>query len=99
MSKWLLGFLTIVLMINSAGCTGAAEKPAEAKPNPAGEVRANLWTRKKGVDWTQFLGPTGDSKSPETGILTQWPRQGPRIVWQRRLGISYGIGSVSNGRL
>ena len=52
-----------------------------------------------GVDWPRFLGPTGDSKSPETGILTDWGQCGPPLVWHRPLGTSYGIGSVSRGRL
>jgi outer membrane protein assembly factor BamB len=50
------------------------------------------------TDWPQFLGPTGDGKSPETGILTDWGDAGPPIVWQRELGESYGIGTVSRGR-
>ena len=58
----------------------------------------NLATRKRGVDWAQFLGPTGDSKSPETGIITDWPEAGPRLVWQLKIGEGYGIGSVSRGR-
>lgn len=52
----------------------------------------------KGVDWPQFLGPTGDSKSPETGILTHWGENGPPVVWHREVGTSYGIGSVAAGR-
>ncbi|HTN75457.1 MAG TPA: PQQ-binding-like beta-propeller repeat protein, partial [Pirellulaceae bacterium] len=59
---------------------------------------ASLWTRKAGVDWPTFLGPTGDSKSPERGILTNWAEKPLRIVWQRKLGEGYGIGSVSQGR-
>lgn len=58
---------------------------------------ANLGTRKKGVDWPHFLGPTRDSKSSETG-LAPWPEAGPRIVWQLEIGSGYGIGSVSRGR-
>jgi len=60
--------------------------------------RGDLWTRKRGVDWPKFLGPTGDSKSSETGLPMKWPESGPRIVWQRPLGEGYGIGSVSRGR-
>lgn len=58
----------------------------------------NIATRMPGVDWPSFLGPNRDSKSPETGILKQWPATGLPIVWQRVLQESYGIGSVSNGR-
>ena len=49
-------------------------------------------------NWPCFLGPNGDGKSPEKGILTDWPEAGPPVVWTRILGISYGIGSVSRGR-
>lgn len=59
----------------------------------------NLWTREVGVDWPTFLGPTGDSKSSEKGLITPWPAEGPRIVWKRELGVGYGIGSISKGRL
>jgi len=66
------------------------EEPAESP---------NLWTRTSGVDWATFLGPTGDSKSTETGILTQWPAKGLRLVWHKLLGTSYGAPTVSRGRL
>lgn len=58
----------------------------------------DIGTRTKGSNWPQFLGPTGDSKSLEKGILTKWPKDGLRIVWQRELGTSYDIGTVSQGR-
>jgi len=58
----------------------------------------NLATRTGGEDWPRFLGPTRDSKSSEKGILTDWPDGGPKIIWKRSLGTSYGIGSVSRGR-
>ncbi len=51
-----------------------------------------------GVDWPRFLGPSGDSRSPETGIATAWGPCGPPLVWQRKLGRGYGIGSVARGR-
>ena len=72
---------------------------------PAGEVRSeavklpDLGTRKQGSDWPCFLGPTGDSKSAETGIITAWKAGSPRIVWQKPLGTSYGAPSISRGRL
>jgi outer membrane protein assembly factor BamB len=67
--------------------------PVEAQAVP------DLGTRRSGEDWPNFLGPYGNSKSAETGMLTPWPESGPPIVWQRRLGTSYGIGSISRGRL
>ena len=49
-------------------------------------------------DWAQFLGPTADGKSAETGLLTPWPDDGPEIVWAKRLTESYSIGSVADGK-
>ncbi len=85
----------------------ASPAPPAADPAPAStaansaELDAavpNLAKRRQGFDWPQFLGPTGDSKSREKGILTNWPEAGPRLVWQRKIGEGYGIGSVSRGR-
>jgi outer membrane protein assembly factor BamB len=73
---------------------------AVKEPHPDdGNLPSNLWTRKTGDDWPTFLGPTGDSKSTEVGILKEWPEAGPRVVWQRRLGEGYGIGSIARGRI
>jgi outer membrane protein assembly factor BamB len=67
---------------------------------PSGEApRGDLRTRTRGSDWPRFLGPTGDSKSTEKGILTKWPPRGPRMVWQRRLGEGYAAPTISRGRL
>jgi outer membrane protein assembly factor BamB len=77
----------------------AAQPAAQSSAEPAAQPAVpNLGTRKRGVDWPCFLGPTRDSKSTETGLVTPWPKEGPRIVWQRPLGEGYGIGSVSRGR-
>jgi outer membrane protein assembly factor BamB len=69
------------------------------KVTAAGELPPDLWTRQQGVDWPAFLGPTGDSKSTETGILTKWEGGIPRIVWQQPLGTGYGAPTISFGRL
>ena len=53
----------------------------------------------QGSDWPCFLGPTGDSKSSERGILTKWPAGGPPLVWQLKLGTGYGMPTISGGRL
>jgi len=31
-------------------------------------------------DWPQFRGPNRDGKSPETGLLKQWPEGGPKLL-------------------
>jgi outer membrane protein assembly factor BamB len=77
--------------------TTAAVSQLVKKDRPSGPV-ADLRTRKQGDDWPAFLGPTGDSKSREKGILNDWSK-GLKIVWHKDLGLSYGMPTISLGRL
>lgn len=86
--------------------TPAAEKPVAEKPSDAQQAAAaqlpdsgDLRTRKSGSDWAKFLGPTGDSKSPETGIRTDWSAGKLPIKWQCDLGVGYAPVVVAQGRL
>src|SRR5262249_11868885 len=74
------------------GCSGS-EPPAAAEPP------ADLRTRKTGDDWPVFLGPLGTGVSREKGIVAPWPEKGLRLVWQKEVGVGYGMPSVSRGRL
>ncbi|MCE9529859.1 MAG: PQQ-like beta-propeller repeat protein [Planctomycetes bacterium] len=38
------------------------------------------------ADWPQFLGPNRDSTSPETGLARTWPKDGPKLVWEKKAG-------------
>jgi outer membrane protein assembly factor BamB len=58
----------------------------------------DLRTRTSGEDWPGFLGPRRDGKSSEKGLRAPWPAGGPRVVWQRKLGESFGTCSVQRGR-
>ncbi|MEX0937762.1 MAG: PQQ-binding-like beta-propeller repeat protein [Pirellulales bacterium] len=79
---------------------GAPPNPRDsAAPNASAIDVPDLGTRSGGVDWPDFLGPGRDSKSPETGILTEWPPEGPPLVWKRTLGVGYATCSISRGRL
>jgi outer membrane protein assembly factor BamB len=84
---------------------GCSASPGEPPTMPTLESRPgdllppDLGTRKAGTDWPVFLGPTGDSVSSEQGILAPWPKEGPRILWHKRLGTGYSMPSVSRGRL
>ncbi len=71
-----------------------AAAPADVSATGA----ANLWTRTEGEDWPGFLGPSGDGKSTETGIQTDWSNTPLRVVWSMPVGTSYGIGAVAAGR-
>ena len=46
--------------------------------------------------WSQWRGPNRDGISPETGLLKEWPAEGPKLLWQIKGG-GGGMGSVSIG--
>jgi outer membrane protein assembly factor BamB len=48
---------------------------------------------KPGKDWVYFHGPKGDNKSKETGLLEQWPENGPALLWTAS-GLGKGYSSV-----
>ncbi len=77
----LKAMITALVLLIATGCDWGGEKsdqslaaaPLESPSSKGLAVQQeNLWTRTKGVDWPTFLGPTGDGKSSETGILTDW---------------------------
>jgi outer membrane protein assembly factor BamB len=48
----------------------------------------------RGADWPEFMGPTRDQVSPETGLIERLPPQGPRLIWEREVGKGYSAPSV-----
>ena len=53
-----------------------------------------------GQDWPQWRGPNRDGLSKETGLLKQWPADGPPLVWKAAgAGRGYSSFSIANGRL
>lgn len=95
----LLGCENVSPTTADAQTTATESKPHSAATPTSADRLTNLGTRKKGVDWPNFLGPNRDSKSTETGIISPWPEAGLKIMWQRELQTGYGIGSISNGRM
>jgi len=52
------------------------------------------------AEWHQWRGPDRDGHSTETGLLKQWPEDGPKQLWQvKSLGEGYASYSVADGRL
>ena len=51
-------------------------------------------------DWPQWQGPDRDATSKETGLLQEWPKDGPPLAWKiKGLGGGYGELSVAAGKL
>src|SRR5436190_5324220 len=54
----------------------------------------------RAADWPQWRGVNRDGISAETGLLKQWPAEGPKVLWQATdLGMGYSTPAVVGGRL
>ena len=51
-------------------------------------------------NWPQWRGPNRDGISKETGLLKQWPSEGPPLAWKAAgAGRGYSSFAISNGKL
>jgi outer membrane protein assembly factor BamB/Ca2+-binding EF-hand superfamily protein len=51
-------------------------------------------------DWPQWQGPERNAVSKETGLLKEWPKEGPPQAWKvKGLGGGDSMPSVANGRI
>ena len=51
-------------------------------------------------DWPQWRGPQRNGISNESGLLKQWPADGPKLVWQvNNIGDGYSTPSVVGTRI
>ncbi len=51
-------------------------------------------------DWPQWRGPNRDGVSQETGLLKEWPKDGPKLVWQvDEIGSGYSTPAVVGDRI
>jgi outer membrane protein assembly factor BamB len=52
------------------------------------------------ADFPQWRGPLRDGHSPETGLLQEWPKDGPKLLWQvNHAGAGYSTPSVVGERI
>ncbi len=49
-------------------------------------------------EWPQFLGLDRDGTSSETGLVSAWPADGPKIAWRTPLGVSMSSVVVSENQ-
>jgi outer membrane protein assembly factor BamB len=51
-------------------------------------------------DWPQWRGLNRDGYSKETGLLKEWPKEGPKLIWHlKAVGSGYASPSISSGRI
>jgi outer membrane protein assembly factor BamB len=75
-------------------------KPKYSCDVPAAAVVASvLFFGAAGADWPQFMGPSRNGVSEETGLLQTWPKEGPPVVWQREVGSGFSAPVVAGDRL
>jgi outer membrane protein assembly factor BamB len=49
-------------------------------------------------DWPQYLGPNGNSSSPQKDILRTFPPDGPQVLWTVNIGIGFGGPVIKSGK-
>src|SRR5262249_17480959 len=64
-----------------------------------GFLIGSLAARVDAGDWPQFLGPTRNGVAEETGLATSWSADGPRVLWQRRVGHGWSGPVIAGDRL
>jgi outer membrane protein assembly factor BamB len=50
-------------------------------------------------DWPQFLGPTRNAVYSGSDLTAVWPKEGPRVVWERRVGQGFSGPAVAADKL
>jgi hypothetical protein len=49
------------------------------------------------ADWPQYRGQQRNGHSAETGLLREWPQEGPKLLWQVKGSPGVLVTLVSNG--
>jgi outer membrane protein assembly factor BamB len=55
--------------------------------------------RASATDWPQFLGPTRNGVYAGAPLAASWPKDGPRVVWQRKVDQGFSGPAVVSGKL
>ncbi len=62
---------------------------------PGGDIKAQELP-----EWPGFHGPERTNKSTETGLLSEWPQEGPELLWTiSGLGKGYSNVSIADGHI
>jgi len=52
------------------------------------------------ADWPQWQGPNRDGKSADTGLLKEWPKEGPPLAWRvGKLGGGDSAPAIADGKI
>lgn len=66
----------------------------------AGIARAQSQPPSQPADWPGWRGPNRDGKSLDRRLLTEWPEEGPRLLWKLdNIGKGYSSVAVTGGTI
>lgn len=61
---------------------------------------ASVASAETSAGWSQWRGPNRDGISAETGLLKEWPADGPKLLWNaKNLGGGMGSVSIADGKI
>ena len=75
---------------------GQTNRSKTARTNTSGKAAEEA---QRG-EWSRWRGPNGDGISLETGLLDEWPSEGPPLVWRKKgTGRGYSSVAISGGKI
>ena len=93
----------VAITISWANDTSITMKPSTHSPGWAVAlvgVASFFATSLPADDWPQWRGPQRNGVSQETGLLAEWPKNGPQLLWSvADLGTGYSTPAVVGDRL
>src|SRR6201987_3902569 len=57
------------------------------------------WLSTRADDWPQWLGPQRDGIWREQGLLKEFPKDGPKVLWRMPISEGYGGPAVVGDRI
>jgi outer membrane protein assembly factor BamB len=93
--EFIVRFKSLFFALLLVGC----QKPPAVEETPKPDAAKRVNASRPGSDWPRLLGPNGDGSSPEKGILTAWPKEGLKKLWDCKLGLGYAPPVVAAGKL
>ena len=89
---------SVPLSVDTASLSAGATKPNSVRTTIVSEPAASRVDAR--CEWPQWLGPKRDGKSRETGLLKNWPADGPPMAWWLEgLGEGYSTVAIAEGHI
>ena len=53
----------------------------------------------RAADWPRFMGPNGNGTVQDANVARTWPKGGPPVLWQVKLGAGFGGPAIADGKV